>query len=240
MRVATWNCEWAPTKSPNGQEIRKRLRAVEPEIVVLTEAQDDFLSEWGGYSLPAVHHEVHPLKPSRRKVVLWSQKPWERVDLQGSPSLRSGYFVQGWTSAGSGPVEVTGLVIPYHMTDVKHGSRRARPWEEHAHFLAALAPLLAGLPDRAIVLGDFNQRIPSTWVPRSMRIALAEAFQNLQILTGGTQGPDGGQTIDHIAVGAGLMAEKIGTLSNKLRSGSDLTDHFGVWAEIAEASECSA
>lgn len=41
LKVATWNTEWRRPSSQDGELIRERLAAVDPDIVVLTETHFD-------------------------------------------------------------------------------------------------------------------------------------------------------------------------------------------------------
>lgn len=229
MRVATWNTEWRKASSTDARIIRDRLKTFDPDIVCLTETHTDFLDEWDGHTITASDDWGGPVYGTRREVLLWSRWPWQEVDTVGAPALPKGRYVQAISSTPWGDITVVGVVIPYHLSNVSTGTRDRSPWELHRLYLDALATITPNLGDTAILMGDFNQRIPSSWVPKAMREKLAIAMGGLRVVTIGKLPPLEQQAIDHIAVGAKVASAEVGTISN-LEKGRPISDHIGVTA----------
>ncbi|MAF28259.1 MAG: hypothetical protein CL820_10975 [Croceicoccus sp.] len=236
LRVANWNVEWRRPNGADGHEIRARLADFGPDIVCLTEAHVDFLEDWGGHTIASPIYDAS--RPSRRSSVLWSREPWRDLDQLGDPRLPPDCFVMGTTETVIGPLQVAGLIIPYHMAEVATGARNCQMWQQHTEFLDHLPAALGTMASRSIVLGDFNQRIPSTWVPKALQHKLQKAFEGHAILTTQVLGPDGRQAIDHIAIPRGMQGRAGPVLSNERAGGGRLSDHFGVTAvlEFGEAA----
>lgn len=90
VSVATFNCEWRKTTSTDATLIRERIEA--SDVVCLTETHVDFISD-RDHSIVSEKLEGGPNSHSRRKVLLWSQNPWTRVDTVGPPGLPEGRYV---------------------------------------------------------------------------------------------------------------------------------------------------
>lgn len=230
--AATWNTEWREPGSRDGELICARLNDYAPEIVCLTEVNRGLLDDWGGYTIDGSDDWGGKAGAGRRKVQLWSRAPWTDVDLVGSSELPPGMFVRGVTETGIGRVTVVGLVIPYHLANVNSGRRDRRMWQDHGQCLAALPSVINSLPPQSLVMGDFNQRIPSNWVPRAYQEQLRAAFRPLAIATADVSGPDGRRSVDHIAHGPGLALKSTHMLSNRAEDGREISDHFGVAASF--------
>lgn len=110
------------------------------------------------------------------------------------------------------------------------------------------------------MLGDFNQKIPRSWVPHDVHAALLRAFEGLQVATAGFfpwerqddwaaglprwglwRAPlgDGPKTqdqlIDHIAHSEDLAVAEPGEpigIFPKRTPDEYLSDHIGVWTDI--------
>ena|SRR3990167_609459 len=228
LRIASWNVEWRKPTSRDAEEIRQRLLWFDPDIVCLTESWVEMLSEWGGYTITS---RLRPDKAdSQRSVLLWSRTPWTEPDDLGHEGLSRQCFVSGKTATSIGELQVAGLIIPYHMADVSHGTRVRRMWEQHEIFLDHLPMAIAGLGGNSVVLGDFNQRMPSTWVPERLQQKLRRALSAYNIVTAEGVWEASGLPIDHIALGSALDGECGPTLSNQRSNGRQLSDHFGVTA----------
>jgi endonuclease/exonuclease/phosphatase family metal-dependent hydrolase len=234
LKVATWNTEWAPPISKRGVIIRERLADYEPDLVCLTECHAEFLACWGGHTAVSGADWGYRKEEQWREVLLWSRQPWRDVSLSEGSGLPVGRSVVARTSTAVGDVTVMGIVIPYHFAHVRDGRRDRRPWEEHMAFLDALPAVLAGLQTRCVVLGDFNQRIPSTWVPRAARDKLRQAFSGLDIVTAASVEFGGKATIDHIACDRVFAASGTSTLSNITGEGAAISDHFGVATDLLQ------
>ena len=82
--------------------------------------------------------------------------------------------------------------------------------------------------------GDFNQIIGAgSRAPRDLRSALEEAFSGRLAIVTSTLAFDGRKAIDHIALSDDLAFESLSVVSN-LHDGKELSDHFGVVADITE------
>ncbi|MFM5953416.1 MAG: endonuclease/exonuclease/phosphatase family protein [Novosphingobium sp.] len=236
IAVATWNTEWREPGSRDGRVIRDRLQQHSPDIVCLTEAHVGLLDEWGGFVAEGSTEWGGPVHGTRRKVLLWSRNPWTAVDVIGSPDLPPGMFAKAETETVLGPATVIGIVIPFHMANVRSGRRDRKMWEDHQRYLEALPAIIAAQPERTIVLGDYNQRIPSTWVPRRYQQMLAEAFAPMNIATTELRGPDGKLLIDHIANGPSFIAGDAQVISNIDEDGREISDHVGVVVQFGAAA----
>lgn len=235
MRVATWNTEWRKTASTDASIIRKRLAELAPDIVCLTETQCDFLDEWEGFTVCGTDDWGGPTHGTRREVLLWSKHPWRNIDIVGSPNLPPGRFVKATTDTSTGEVEAVGIVIPYHMSNVTTGTRNRSPWELQELYLDGLPEITSSLAGASIVLGDFNQRVPSKWVPRDLRDKLRKAMSGMEIATTGVVQPIGKAAIDHIAIGSAFLANEAQSISN-LNGARSISDHFGVCVDLRRLS----
>ncbi|MCK8671560.1 hypothetical protein M1M07_10565 [Rhodococcus sp. HM1] len=73
--MATWNAMWASGSTSRAVRVR-RLRAVDADLLVVTEGQRDLLSD-GGHVADAGTHGGYGITshPRRRKTLLWSRWP---------------------------------------------------------------------------------------------------------------------------------------------------------------------
>lgn len=231
MRIATWNTEWRKANTQDAKVIRERLESFGPDIVCLTETHYDFLDGWHGHSLTASDDWGGPVCGTRRQVLIWSKWPWRNVDTVGAPALPKGRYARATTETPWGAVTVVGVVIPYHMSNVSTGTRDRKKWELHHAYLDALATITPDLNETTILMGDFNQRVPSKWVPKDLREKLVLAMGGLKIVTAGTLPPLDRQVIDHIATGSRLIPNEVGAISN-IEGGKQISDHLGVKAVL--------
>ena len=139
LRVATWNLAWKRPGGQHGPEIADRLAAVAPDIGCWTEAFADSVP--GGHVATSQPDYGYPIKPGRRKVVLWSRNPWHDIttELPGAPG---GRFVRSVTETAAGPVTVVGVCIPWAAAHVSTGRRDRKRWEDHLAFLQALDTMM--------------------------------------------------------------------------------------------------
>ena len=235
VRVLTWNVEWATPRSRRTPEILRRIRATPPEVVCLTEAHAR-LAVPDGYAICSRSDYGYGIKGGRRKLMLWSREPWERVDDVGADTLPPGRFVSGVTRTSLGEVTVIGVCIPWFGSRTKAG-RQAEPklrWEDHQQFLAGFAGVLARSPaQRLIVAGDFNQVVgPGSRAPRELRDALLNVFTPGMRIATSDIAFGGRGAIDHIAVSQDLAVDSLCVVSN-VHDGGRLSDHFGVVAELS-------
>ena len=234
LSIINWNVEWATPRSRRTPEILRRIGEVAPEVVCLTETDGRLLSE-EGFTICSQPEYGYGLKGYRRKVMLWSRNPWERVDDVGSDSLPPGRFISGITETPLGQVTVVGICIPWFGSRTR--DRRKERWEDHGEYLKGLARILNGMErQRLLVMGDFNQVIgPGCRAPKELQAALQDCFKpDLQIVTD-VLAFQGRGSIDHIAMSGDLRAELLGPISN-LDVGRRISDHFGVWATVSAAA----
>ncbi len=235
MRVITWNVEWATPRSERTTEILRRLEGHRPEVVCLTETDVGLLSHKGHFICSQADYG-YTLRESRRKVALWSRRPWHEVDATGHGSMPPGRFVSGVTQTSIGEVLVVGVCIPWSgsRTEARREGNRKRRWEDHEEYLICLTQLLKRLSrERLIVMGDFNQAIgPAGRAPKRLRRLLQEALPPSIGIATSEVAHGGRRSIDHIALSEDLSVGSTWILSN-VHDGRRLSDHFGVAAELS-------
>ncbi|GAB4066115.1 endonuclease/exonuclease/phosphatase family protein [Ancylobacter sonchi] len=234
LGVLLWNVAWRRPASPAGAVIRDLLARHAPDIACLTETSLDL--PVGGHVIASDPYYGMPMKPGRRKVLLWSRHPWEQVDALGHPDLPSGRFVRGVTATPLGRLAVIGVCIPWSMAHVGNGRRDRAPWEDHRRYLRALGHWLAEQPPQAdtLLLGDFNQAIPRRRAPRDVATTLAEALgPTLEVATAGEIAGLERPSIDHLATTADLATRGIAALPNALADGGRISDHTGLLIRLA-------
>ncbi len=211
--------------------MRERILALDPDVVCITEGHLDYL-EGAGHAITADADYGYAPKPGRRKIMLWSKRPWRAVDALGHHDLPGGRFVAGTTETALGPLRVIGVCVPWMHAHVATGRRDRVAWEDHLSYLRGLAPLLAR-PRRlpTLVVGDFNQTIPRTRAPKRVFQALMAALGGFEVATArrvpGAERP----TIDHVAHDARLRVPAVGAL-DATDGPRRLSDHFGVRAVL--------
>ena len=219
--------------------MRGRIRALDPEILCLTEAYLDFWQE-PGYLIACEEDAGYPIVPGRRKVLLWSERPWRTVVDHGPGAMPPGRYIYGETGTSLGLLGVHGLCIPRAGAHVHTGQKNRRRWQDHLAYLAYLAALPAALDAQQcrlqLLAGDFNQRIPRKRDPLHVYEALQTALAGrFTILTQGIMSPAEQQTIDHLAATPQLAARWIQSISNIAPDGRKLTDQFGIAANLVPA-----
>ena len=122
LSVLTWNVEWATLGSPRTAEILRRIEHHSPEVVCLTETNDELLSQTG-HCIVSRPDYGYPIKAGRRKVMLWSREPWEQVDDLGVDSMPPGRFVSGVTRTSLGEIRVVGVCIPWFGSRIEPQAR---------------------------------------------------------------------------------------------------------------------
>ena len=91
MSLVNWNVRWATPRSVRTPEILRRAGLHSPDVICLTESDKELLSP-DGYVIYTQADYGHRLIRNRRKVMLWSREPWDRVDdlgHEGMPELIS-------------------------------------------------------------------------------------------------------------------------------------------------------
>ncbi len=86
------------------------------------------------------------------------------------------HYTTGLLDNGSACARPLGVCIPWSGPGPSHGAVRdsKRRWEDHAEYLAGLTEvLLRQIPERLIVMGDFNQVVgPGARAPAELSSAL--------------------------------------------------------------------
>ncbi len=229
LSIGIWNVEWASRASARGSFFIQRLGELSSHVICVTEGYGDIFPD-GGHVITSAADYGYPIKPGRRKVLLWSRNPWREVDALGSPHLPPGRFVAGSTETPRGAVRFVGVCIPWRDAHVRSGERNRQPWDDHLTYLQHLPPLLRSdhsVP--TVLLGDFNQRIPRARQPEHVFSALTAAlYPDFRIATAGpiTGAPD--LAIDHLAVRGALETVQTDFLSHHDANGAEMSDHFGL------------
>ena len=235
MQLVNWNVAWAAPWTQRSAEILRLVRGHDPEVICLTEARSGLLSN-DGHVISSQPDYGYPIKEDRRKVMLWSKELWEQVDDVGNDSMPTGRFVSGVTRTSVGEVTVIGVCIPWFgsRTEARRNLERKMLWEDHEQYLVGLAEVLKReSAKRLVVMGDFNQRFgQGSGPPRRLRSALQAAIPPRMTIATSALGFEGRRSIDHILLSEYLAAESVGVISN-VHQGSNLSDHFGVVAELS-------
>ena len=261
IRSGTWNTEWAKPGGPKGKIISYKLAETNCDILCVTEGFAGIFPD-GGHVIDAGADWGCPITKGRRKVLLWSKRPWTpHTYALGSEEFHKGRFVAGTTESVSGAcLTVIGVCIPWSRSHVNFCKKDLLPWEDHKRWLAGFRKLRCRFPEsRTVVLGDFNQRIPKigTFVPPIVHDALLRAFEDFQFATEGEL-PGERRAIDHIAHTPDLTKSSIKVWPKCVENNDDLrikfeltrssikkwrkcadpsklklSDHFGVWGDFS-------
>ena len=86
IRIVNWNLMWATRRAQRTPILLERIVEHSPEMVCLTET-DPAVVPSHGYSVSALGDYGYSSSDERRKVVLWSQHPWEAVIREGPASM---------------------------------------------------------------------------------------------------------------------------------------------------------
>ena len=147
-----------------------------------------------------------------------------------------GRFVSGVTKTSLGIVTVIGVCIPWFgsRTEARRKLERKMQWEDHEQYLVGLTKVLGGgSGNRMIVMGDFNQIVGrGSRAPRGLQSALQRAFPSSMTIVTSELDFQGRRSIDHIALSDDLAVESLDVISN-IYDGQDLSDHFGVIADLS-------
>ena len=234
IRIGTWNTAWAKPGSIRANLVSAELAAPDCDVLCVTEGFGG-ISPDGGHIIDAGPDWGYPIHEGRRKVLLWSKQCWTDVDAIGSKELPSGRFVRGVTQTSSGSrLAVVGVCIPWRGAHVDTGCKNRKPWQDHKAWLVGFERLRRRIPNsRTVVLGDFNQTIPSTWAPKAVHAALLRAFERFEVATSGELAGAPKLSIDHIAHTPDLARRDIEIWRKRSAEGDKyLSDHFGVWGDL--------
>lgn len=233
VRIGTWNTEWARPTGPKGTLVKAALAAPGCDVLCVTEGVAGILPGQGNVIEGGADWGA-PVRDDRRKVLLWSARPWTEVDRVGSERMPSGRFVRGVTQTTAGwPLTVVGVCIPWSGAQWQYGRRDATRWELHGVWLEEFEKLRSTLPEeRTVVLGDFNQRIPRQWAPKGVHAVLRRAFEGFEIASEGNIEGAPRLAIDHIAHTPDLVSKGISIWPDRSPDDKRLSDHFGVWGDF--------
>ena len=163
VRVGTWNVQWTKPGLRRAPLLAEILAAPDCDILCVTEGVAGILPD-GGHVIDAGTDWGYPLpkaSPGRRKVLLWSRRPWTPAFDSLQDALPGGRLVAGVTETSVGQVTVVGVCIPWGGAHVNSGRRDRVQWQDHLDWLSGFERLsYASSRRKTIILGDFNQRSP--------------------------------------------------------------------------------
>jgi len=229
LTVAVWNAEWAEPNTIRGRAVQAVMFGQEADIFCLTETYEDLMPD-DGYAIFSERNYGYRVIRGRRKVALWSRKPWECVDSIGMPELPPGRFVSGISETPVGRIRVIGVCMPSRDAHVRTGRKDRKSWQEHREFLHGLAAYLAQTPRDMLTLlvGDFNQRAPRIRTPLDVCRQLKRTLSGFVVPTAGEADAYGRQVIDHMAFRGDLVVDKVSGWSGCPLHGPRLSNHDGV------------
>ena len=230
MRILTWNLERKKVTSPLGCKAVEYLYGQSPDIMTLSETRTDFPRR-GGYTIWS-KHPGKSFARNERKVLLWSKSPWVDVDNIGLDALPKARFVSGETKVRDINVRVIGVCIPWHMANVKYGSKDKAPWEDHKIYLDLLPIIIAKYSGPLIIAGDFNQAFPRIKYGNSEAAEkMKKTFKDFHIVSQGVLPELKKAGIDHIAVNEYFTSKRLWGWPNVIK-GDRLSDHDGAGCEL--------
>ena len=247
MKLVNWNVAGANPRSKSSRvvaravEIRNRIDRQSPEIVCLTKTHSGLLED--GHRICARPDCGSGIQEGRRKVLLWSREPWERVvDDIGDDRLPSGRFISGITRTSVGEVTVVGLCIPWRWSRTPRFGGVRREWEDHEDYLKHLKGVLSRAPsERFVVMGDFNQcivkRRDGSKAARRADLLRQAIPQHVKVVTSELERR---RTIDHIAISKDMeVAGSPGVISSiPGEQGVSTRARFGVVADVFTSAQC--
>ena len=231
MKTLLWNIEWANTKRRE-QKIPEILASHAPDVMCLSEVLLNVMPSHGHAIYGGDDWGYSNQENRRRKISLWSREPWTDVDELGSTELPPGRFVSGITQG----IRFVGICIPWSGAHVDTGAKNRARWEDHTQYLRALRPLLEELlsgPHPVCVLGDFNQKLPTTAYYKRGYPLLRECLDlGLTAHTEGLVDKDGDPLIDHVATSPGIACDVLEVIPKTDGEGNVMSDHSGVVVEL--------
>lgn len=265
FRLCVWNVMWAKAGTERGEAVRGKLREPGFDVICLTEGtvggnrrgdgggplnlgenpgSCGLLPE-GGYVIDSDPDYGYRIIEGRRKVLLWSRRPWREVDRVGDPGMPGGRFVSGVTETPVGDVRFVGVCIPWDWAHVDTGRKDRARWEDHLRYLEGLGKYLGGFRvcegsspgmnaggilvaggTPVVIAGDFNQTIPRTRARVDVYEALMRALRGWDLATAGLGG------IDHVALNGGLRALRVDRWEAEYAVGKPVSDHAGVTVDV--------
>jgi len=208
IRVATWNVDWASSRSRHFDQSQDRIAEIAADILVLTETTDGLIPS-GGYVAKGGPDWGYETELDRRKVVLWSR--WPITDVSSEISDPGGRHVCATIETPAGQIRVHAVCVPWSNAHVSGGNQNRKVWEDHLRYLISLRELLhreseepgtGSLP--MIVAGDINQRDqPKPYGSHKVRKAWKDALADAGLKVATDE-----EMIDKIAVSAALTTSE--------------------------------
>ena len=257
MILINWNIEWADPsgrprklkdKSQLRQEIGQRIQQHNPDIVCLTEAPSEAsgLLAAGGNTIYSQMDSPLPYgyKLSKGyKVLLWSKRPWRDADNLAVADP-PGRFVSGVTQTPWGDdLLIIGVCIPYMGSRTRSATKRDHG-QDHLEYLRTFNGLRKGLLEAhkyVVLVGDFKQYLGSElktpFVTEPCQEMLSEvlgSFPDIEAIPTRADKLEfnGRPSVDHICLQGLRAREPLKIIDNKLDTGEELSDHFGVAADL--------
>ena len=100
VRIGTWNTEWAGPSGPKGKLVKAALAAPGCDVLCVTEGFAGILPDQQNV-IKGCQDWGYPVRDDRRKVLLWSKRPWTDADLVGSEGLPGGRYIRAVTRTPS-------------------------------------------------------------------------------------------------------------------------------------------
>ncbi len=243
IRIATWNVD---RPKPSGWKIppaqRRRMAEVAADVWVLTETHVEHA--------PTADHRhavFSPPHPERRQhherwTAIWSRWPLEEI---GEPPGHRRGSIAAVVHAPHRRILVYGTVIAYANERHFDDGAAASMWQVHLAEIRRQGAEWAQLRDRypdlpLVIAGDFNQdRDGSGWYgTREVRARLGDALAaaGLECVTTLDVEREGlvtaGHLVDHVCVSPGLAVTGVSCWDRFDRTGTRLSDHPTVAADL--------
>lgn len=250
LRIATWNlARPASATTRRSASLSEHMRAVDADVWILTEAHEE-MSPDPSFHRVATAGSDRPASPGERWTIIWTRlriiEQLATVDPIRTVCVRL-------EEPSGRRLLVYGTVLPWLGS-----AWRGTPGTNGAAFAAALEmqatdwrDLRDRFPDEPLCLaGDFNQDLcerhfyGSRRGREALRRALAET--GLVCVTSHPHDPvrartaGGRANIDHICLSRSLAGRQCGVAGawpHPDSVGRRLTDHFGVWVDLADGSD---
>lgn len=227
IRILTWNVAWARPDSEKGKKIHKIISDVDPDLVCLTESHCDFFSH--GYTVSSDPDYGYPIKENRRKVLIWSKKPWHHVDTVGHEQMPKGRFISAKTIISGKTLHMIGVCVPWRAAHVNTGLKDKCPWQDHIQYFQGLKSVFSQEElCHTVLAGDFNQTFPRTTQPEKVFELMLDATKEFSGFVKSSK--ESGRVIDHIAVTRDMSLGPVKIIFSE-NDGHILSDHSGLYAD---------
>lgn len=252
IKISNWNVERPQAGNRKTALVRKKIIALDSDIIVLTETSDALVL--GDYYPYSISTKPFDRTPNEQWVTIWSKYPF----IETFPTIDSHRTVCGSIASPVGNLIIYGTIIPYHMAGVsgeRYGNLGYKAWEYHEKDLINQGNdwkrIIQQHPTTPFfVVGDFNQtrnNLPGYGTDRVRQI-LTEILDNLQLRCATAidfskeflhPDPKTGKTrnnIDHICVTTSLLEQlkgyKVGAWNHFEENSHRMSDHNGVYLEM--------